>query len=103
MPRARAWMFSSVVSGGCWTNSSRSIASKASIAGVMGTVSSRQPSRRAVSAASSTLSFEVNGEGIITACTRSGPSASVASAAASALSTPPESPISTPGKMFLFT
>ena len=57
--------------------------------------SSRQPSSAATPAASSRLWAEVYSDGSITQRTFSGPSASTAMAATSALSTPPERPSST--------
>ena len=69
----------------------------------MDTVSSFAPIRRADSAASSRLSWLVNFDGSMTHQTRSGPSASAATAALNAESMPPDRPRMTPGKPFLFT
>ena len=66
-------------------------------------LSSRIPSRCAHSTASVTLPGDEYGEGIARARTSPGPSASAASVATSAESTPPDSPTTTSPKPFLRT
>jgi hypothetical protein len=55
-PRARDWMFSSVMSGARPAKAGASMPAKAFMAGSIETVSQTMPSRRATSAASSRLS-----------------------------------------------
>ena len=58
-PRIRAWMFSSVMSGGRPANRGSSIAAKPSTPGSIGTLSRRMPSASATAFASSVLAAEV--------------------------------------------
>ena len=93
-PRSRDCRFSSVTSAGRPPKSGDSVCITAARPGSIGSSSSRQPSSPATAAASSRLGAEVNSDGSITQRTFSAPSASTATAATSALSTPPESPSS---------
>ncbi len=96
-------MFSSVVSGLVPANWSASISPIAPTPGAILMLSYFTPSASAQALASSRLSEDVYFDGIITHQTRSGPSASTAIAAVSALSIPPDMPSTTPGNLFLLT
>lgn len=82
-------------------NSGASVASKASYIGEIASSSYGAPSRATISRLSIRLMSAVYGEGIITACTLSAPSASTATASVNAESMPPDKPSSAPGKPFL--
>ncbi len=103
VPRMRDCRFSSVLSSASPSNGAASWRRKASKSGVIGISVYFTPWIFAISRASSMLICAVYCDGIITACTRSGPSASTHTASTSAESMPPDSPRITPGKRFLFT
>ena len=89
-------MFSSVASQGRPASSEAKASRTSSKSDRIGSTSCRTPRVSASMRASSRLSFEVKSVGSITVRTRSAPSASTASERTSALSTPPDSPSTTP-------
>ena len=102
-PRMRDWMFSSVTSRSLPAKAGASAFSKASIIGEIGTVNVSIPRLAASASESVMLPSLDHGDGIITPCTWSLPSASTASAATSAESMPPERPRTTSVKPFFRT
>ena len=103
VPRMRAWMFSSVTSSLRPLNGCASDFRKPLKTGVIGSLRKSMPRFFASRRASSRVPREEKGEGMVTPVTFSRPSASTATAATSALSMPPESPMTTRLKPFLRT
>ena len=101
VPRMRAWMFSSVVSGFVPLNSSLSAPRNDSNMGSIGMKLYFTPSAVAWKRASSRLIAAVYCDGIMTASTRDAPMASTARHSVSAESIPPDRPITAPAKPFL--
>jgi hypothetical protein len=96
-------MFSSVRSGCRPANASLRAESNASTTAPIGISRNEQPRLSASRRASVRVASDEYRDGIETQCTRSGPSASAASAAVTAESIPPETPTRTSLKPFLST